>query len=159
MRKLNVRGTIYNYPENGEDRGAWGNEAVDWAEAVTDNLDLIIGANDILQTSFSIENNIALDTIIRGLYFNANNVSAAEVLYSIKRTTDTQTVSESGVILIQYEATAPSTERWKMTQQQNGDAQVVISIDDLGQFYYQSSNLTGTNYSGTMKFLAKTLST
>ena len=44
-----------------------------------------------------------------------------------------------------------------MTQSKNGDSGVILTISDLGQFSYTSSNLDlgAGGYSGIMKFSAK----
>ena len=154
---LNVRGTVYNYPSSGEDPG-WGGPATDWAEAVTQTLTLIIGPNDILQTSFSINNNQIISELVRGLYFNPTQVRAANISYSVYRETALTTVVETGELLITYDTAAPINEKWKITQRTNGEAGVLFTISDAGQFSYTSSNIAGTNYSGIMRFTARTLS-
>jgi hypothetical protein len=155
--KLIIQGTTYNYPSSGEDPN-WAEETSSWAQAVTDALELLVGPNDILQTSFVIDNNQTSDSIIRGLYFNPTQVRAANINYSIYRSTDSGSLVETGDLLVTYDANNASGQKWQVSQRTNGNSDVLITVNDSGQFYYTSSNMTGTNYSGIMKFTAKALS-
>lgn len=154
---LNVRGTVYDYPTSGQDPG-WGGPATDWAQAVTETLTLIVGPNDILQTSFSINNNQTTSELVRGLYFNPTQVRAANINYSVFRSTASSTTVETGELLITYDATQSVNQKWKITQRSNGSAGVLFTLDDSGQFFYTSSNIAGTSYSGILRFTARTLS-
>lgn len=157
-RRLIVRGTVYNYPDPGEDQGVWGDEASDWAEAVTDTLDLLLSGNDILPTAFLVENDVTVPTIVRGLYFNPGQVRAANISYSVYRETDLGSVVESGEMLINYDVNGAVGQKWKVIQRTNGEAGVIITVQDDGQFYYESTNLLGTNYTALMRFSARSLS-
>ena len=155
---LNIRGTVYNYPQPGEDQGVYGDEATSWAEAVTETLDLLLSGNDILPTAFLVENDVNTPTIIRGLYFNPGQVRAANISYSVYRQTDSGSVVESGELLINYDANATVNEKWKVLQRTNGEAGIIITAQDDGQFYYQTTNLLGTNYTALLRFSARSLS-
>lgn len=155
--KLNVRGTVYNYPQAGEDP-TWGKEAAEWATAVTETIALLVGPNDILETSFIIENGQVTPELVRGLYFNPVEVRAANISYSVYRTTALTSIVETGEMLISYDANAPVNEKWKVVQRVNGNAETLFTVDDTGQFFYTSSSILGVNYTGLMKFYAKSLS-
>lgn len=155
-RPLVIQGTTFNYPENGEDP-QWGQDATDWAEAVTEALSLLLGPNDILPRSANILNNQAAPVLIRGFFFNPAEVRAANIQYTIFRQTDTQTVVENGEMLLNYNATAPVNEKWKISQDRSGNTFTLFTITDDGQFYYTTNDLTGANYTGTLRFQAKSL--
>lgn len=156
--KLNVRGTVYNYPIAGEDPN-WGNEATELIVALVDTVALLVGPNDILETSFIIENGQVTSELVRGLYFNPVEVRAANISYSVYRTTALTSVVEAGEMLISYDANAPVNQKWQVIQRVNGNAATLFTVDDTGQFFYTSSTIAGVNYTGLMKFTAKALST
>ena len=155
---LNILGTVFNYPSSGEDRGSWGDESSLWAQAVTNMLALLIGPNDILQTSFLVDNNQSIATVIRRLYFNPSQVRAANITYSVYRTTDSTTVVETGDLLVTYNQNATVGQKFQIIQRANGVSGLLFNIDDTGQFTYTTSNIPGTNYSGILKFTARSLS-
>lgn len=157
---LIVNNISFEYPIPGDEPG-WGQAASDWAAEVTDVLNDLLGPNDIIQTSFTIQNNIASPTDVAGLSFNTGQVRAANIQYSVYRITDSNTsgFAESGMISIVYDNSASPGNKWSMASgPTNGLSGVTFSITDAGQFQYTSTNLTGTNYVGTMRFRAQTLS-
>lgn len=156
---LNILGTVFNYPSSGEDRGSWGDESSLWAQAVTNMLALLVGPNDILQTSFLVDNNQLISTVIRGLYFNPSQVRASNITYSVYRTTDTTSVIETGDLLITYNPASAVGQKFQIAQRANGVSGLLFNVDDTGQFTYTTSNITGTNYTGILKFTARSLST
>lgn len=157
-RELVVNNVTFNYPEPGEDPG-WGGEATDWAEEVTDVLNSLLGAGDILETTFNVANNVSVAANVIGLAFTATAVRAAVIEYSIYRTTDSSTSgnAETGMMNIVYDNNASSGNKWLLSRMQDGESGVVFDITDGGQFTYTSSNIAGANYSGVMHFKSRTL--
>jgi hypothetical protein len=157
---LVVNGTTFNYPSPGEDSGLWGEDATGFAVEVASVLSTLLAPGDILQTTFTVANNVAVASNINGLLFDSSQVRAANITYSVYRKTDSFTSgnTESGTIYINYDNNASSGNKWKIYQQTNGNAGIVFSILDSGQFQYTSTDITGANYIGDMRFSAKTLS-
>ncbi len=157
---LTVGNKTYNYPTDGQDPN-WAEEASEWAEAVTNVLATLVSAGDILQTTATINNNVAVATNVNGLLFNPTNVRAANVEYSIYRisTANPSGNAESGTLYLIYDTNAGSGSKWTLSQRVNGNAGITFSITDAGQVQYLSTDINATGYSGTMKFAAKTLST
>ena len=156
--QLIIQGTVYNYPTSGEDPN-WGEEAADWAEAVTDVLNTFLGPGDILQSTATIANNQAVASNVPGLIFDPAQVRASNVTYSIYRTSVSSPsgFAESGTLYLIYDNNASSGNKWLLSQKTVGNSGVIFTVTDLGQIQYQSSNLLGGSYTGTMKFSAKTL--
>lgn len=156
---LQVDGTTYEFPVSGENPN-WAEGVTGWAEGVTDVLNSLLALGDILETPFTISNNVATPSDINGLLFDAGVVRSAVIEYSVYRRTDSVLSgnAESGIITLVYDDDAAPNNKWKMTQEQNGTSGVVLNILDSGQMQYISSNLSGANYSGLIKFRAKTLS-
>ena len=157
-RPLIVNNKTFNYPDPGEDP-SWGGEASDWASEVTEVLNTILAPGDILATAFDINDNTTVPTNIQGLAFDSSLARSAKIVYSVYRTS-TNTPSgnaETGEIDIIYDNGAPVNTKWKMTQNKNGDAGIVFSINDLGQFTYTTTqiDLGAGGYVGILKFSAK----
>jgi len=156
---LTVANNIYSYPEPGEDPG-WAEGATDWAKAVTDVLNTLLAPSDILETSYIINNNIAVATDVNRLFFDPGVVRAANITYSIYRASSTNTAgkTESGVIYINFDNAAAPGSKWTIGQQTIGNAGVSFTITDAGQLQYTSTDIGSVSYQGSIKFLAKTLS-
>lgn len=157
-RPLIVNNKTFNYPDPGEDP-SWGTDASDWASEVTDVLNTILAPGDILTTTFDINNNVSVPLQIQGLAFDSSLSRSAKIQYSVYRTSldNPSGNAESGEIDIIYDNLAAPGSKWQMTQNKNGESGIVLTISDLGQFSYTSSNidLGAGGYSGIMKFSAK----
>lgn len=156
---LIVAGTTYNFPESGTDPN-WGPAVTDWATAVTEVLNSIIGPGDILPTEYAISNNISIDTNVNGLLFDPGTVRAASISYSLYRTSTANPAgnAETGTIFIVYDDSAGVGQKWQFAQTKDGWAGVSFSITDLGQVIFTSNDIGALGYSGVMKFSAKSLS-
>jgi len=154
---LIVNNNPYNYPTAGDEPGWGGSDgATGWAEDVTQVLSDLLGPNDILETSFTIANNQLTATDVVGLNFNIASVRSAIIDYSIFRisTTNPSGSTETGTIKIVYD----NNVGWSSGQGAVvGDSGVVLSITPTGQFEYTSSDIGSLNYTGTIKFRAKSL--
>lgn len=158
-KTLTVNGTPYSYPTSGDEPG-WGESATGWAEEVTDVLDSLLSADDIIRTSFTIANNVTSDTDVVGLNFNTATVRSAVIEYNIYRTSTSTTSgnAESGLMTLVYDNNASSGNKWSLSVGNlAGNAGVTFNITDAGQVQYQSTDIGATGYSGTMIFRSKTL--
>jgi hypothetical protein len=157
---LIVQNVPYQYPQASDSPG-WGQQATAWAQAVTTVLNDLLGPNDILETSFAVNNNVSSFTNVAGLTFDPGTVRSATIIYSVYRiSTDSPSgQSESGIINLTYDNNASSGSKWSLIQYGiNGDAGVTFSVLYSGQVQYTSSNMSATGYSGVMHFSARTLS-
>jgi hypothetical protein len=156
---LTIAGTTFNYPDSGENPN-WAQEASSWAAAVTEAINTLLAPGDILQTSFSIDNNIAVATNINGLLFDSGTVRAANVSYTVYRTSTANPAgnAETGTIYLVFDDSAASGLKWKLTQSVDGNAGVSFAMGDDGQMTYRSTDIGAVGYSGTIRFSAKTLS-
>lgn len=153
-KQLQIGSTIYNYPEQG-DKAGWGEDATAWATAITDALGNVQGPNDILITSATLANNQTTAANIPGLSFNIGQVEAVEIIYEIRRTYNlgANTDVEFGKIQAVYDGS-----EFFMSSDATGNAGVVISVLNTGQFQYTSSNLTD-HQSSVIRFSAQTIDT
>jgi hypothetical protein len=155
---LTINNNTYNFPASGEDPN-WGPEATDWAIAVTDVLNTLLAPGDILLSTATINNNVAVLTNVNGLLFDPSQVRAANVSYSVYRTSTSNPSGyvEEGTIFLIYDNNASAGNKWTMSQRINGNAGISFNITDAGQIQYITTDIGAAGYSGTMKFLAKTL--
>lgn len=152
---LTVNGDVYEYPSNRQAPG-WGEDSSAWAVAVTDVLANVVGQGDILQTSATIANT-GTSVAISGFSFDPALVRASICEYSIYRKTDTAGDErvEAGTIYITFKTVAGT---WDITVVGSGGSGISLSINSSGQVLYTVSEvLGGANYSGTMKFRARSL--
>lgn len=155
MAILTVNNIPFDYPDPGSDPG-WGEQATDWAAEVTSVLSSLLAPGDIVETTSTILNNQSSALDISGMAFSNSVVRAANVDYTVIRTTATPTtLVESGTLFFTYD-TVNGT--WYMSQTKAEDADIVFSITSLGQVQYTSSNMSGGSYSGQITFKARTLS-
>lgn len=154
-----INNKTFNIPTPGQDPG-WGGPTTDWIVEANKVISKLFGPGDILQSSFNIANNVLVAQPILALAFNTTIVRSAFVEYSIYRRSDLNPSGsvETGVMQLVYDANAPATEKWKITQDFNGDAGITFSVDDIGQISYLSTDINSTGYTGVMKFKASALS-
>ena len=151
-KPLVIDGVTYNYPENRDPPG-WGEDASNWAEAVTITVQSFAGPGDILPSIATINNDTSLHSV-NGLFFDAVISRSAVAEYAIVRTTNTVEKVESGTLYLTYK---PISLSWDIVQVGGVDAEVTLQITSGGQVQYTcASVITGTGYSGTIRFRART---
>lgn len=156
--QIQIAGTTYNFPTSGDDPN-WGPDATDTISALAAVVNTLFAPGDILNTSFTISNNIAVVTNINGLLFDPGTVRAANVGYTVYRTSDDNPAghTESGTILINFDDDAAVNSKWSFTIVNNGNAGIAFSILDSGQFQYLSSDIGSLGYVGNIVFTARAL--
>lgn len=152
-KKLTVGSEEFEFPLVGENPG-YGSEVTDWAEAVTDALSTVQKPNDILLTTASIANNVAVPTNIPGFSFSTAEVKSLDCKYVCSRVTTGPNASyvETGFIEGYFDGTD-----WGISIRSTGDAGISISITPAGQVQYTSTNLSGATHIGLIKFEAKVI--
>lgn len=138
-KRLTVGNQVFEYPDNTQSPG-WGEAASDWAEAVSDILEVFQGPNDLVS---QIQDLPITTGAIPGVIFSTANVASFKFEYAILNGTS---VLESGVINGVNNGTTFLIDREQLN-------------DALGSFSMVGSALHYTNGgSGTqIKFSAKTI--
>lgn len=123
------------------------------ALAVKTYVDALPVAIIVSQTSSTIVNNQSTPANITGLIFNPTLFRGVKIEYSIYRQTDTASsaVAQMGQLRFVYNTQAGV---WLTSDDYAGqDAGVTFTIDNTsGQIQYTSTDITGTNYVGTLKY-------
>ena len=154
---LTVAGNSYDYPTDGQNAD-WGAEASDWAVAVTNVLNEVIGTNDILLTSANIGNGQTSQNII-GLVFDPTSVRGAVITYTVYRTITGAAPQELVEIGQMFPAFKNIANTWDMPVIGGQGAGIAFSILPSGQVQYSTTSLVsvGGVHTGIIKFSAKVL--
>lgn len=154
-KELTVGTETFEFPENGETPGTWGEEATGWSEAVTRLLGTLQGANDIPTTSFTFLDNISTPTNIIGMAFNTSTggVLGVKVEYVVERiyASGASVLVESGVILGNFDGAI-----FSISQEVVGNSGITLTVTNSGQFQYTSTALANPT-SNIIKFKASAL--
>jgi hypothetical protein len=134
---LQVNNIPFTIPTQGE-QPAWGEGLTDYLTEVARVLNSLKGANDILETGATIQNNFK---------FNAATVRSFAVQCSVSRETGSTKVYESFTL-----SGLRTDTDWILQLEGFGDSGIEIDITSAGQVQYKSSNISGTGYTGLIKF-------
>lgn len=145
---LTINNNVYDFPTPGEEPG-WGNDATEWAKAITDALASLVPAGTLNEAQSAIDNN-QINQEVSGLLFSFLLTKTATVLYRLER--DTASMSplvEQGYLYILYDNGV-----WLMSREISAGTPtgVQLDIDSSGQVRYTSTNLVGAGYTGFIKF-------
>lgn len=151
---LTVLGTPYVYPEQGTNP-TWGDDASEWAEAVTDALGLVIGPNDIAVATVSIEDNQTSLVAVPQLLIPPLAGRRFRVTYTSARTDGVDgniNIAEAGTITGQV-----VDGDWLISYVKDvGDAGLEFDITSSGQVQYKSSSVGG-DYTGSITYKAEVI--
>jgi len=157
---LNIKGSIIEIPSSGQAPN-WAPGIIAALRALTEAINAVTGTYDVAPQTQNIDaNNSSNDVVITNLAFPVSEVRAATIFYSVYRKTedsgppDGQEIAEGGMLNIVYNASNPVSNKWEMTRDYAGDAQITFSITDAGQFEFSTTALTGINHTGILSFRA-----
>lgn len=158
MPNLTVGNQTFQYP-NPNDEAGWGEDATGWAKAMTDALSILLVAGDIVPTTLTLQNNQSTFADITGLFFNTNNIRAANISYTVSRLSTASPVAivESGTMLVNFNTSAAPGSKSSLSLIKNGNAGVIFTVTDTGQITYKSTDIGLTGYIGSIKFSARVL--
>jgi hypothetical protein len=153
-RIITIYNQTYKLPIDG--MGNWGEEATAILEALSESLSLLIGPNDILPSSASINNN-ATNVNLGNVSLNLSQIRRLEFEYVVEREygpeSDKTVLTQSGVVTGNYN---PETSEWLYSHEYEGFAGV--SFDFVGnKIKYTSTSLPTDNYKGSAKFKGSAL--
>lgn len=147
MADLKINTTTFNYPDPGTEPG-WGEDATGWAKAVTDELTSLVPLGSLNTAQASLDNNQTAQDV-PGLLFTNLFTKTVTVLYRIERDTDSMSpLVEQGYLYILYD-----NGTWLISREITVGSPAGIQLDIVaGQVKYTSTNLSGANYIGFIKF-------
>lgn len=152
-----ISGTTYKIPKAGANP-PYGEELNDYLKALGSAYSTLVGVGDIPETASTINNTQASPATILGMTFDSAQVRAAAIEYQITRSTDSSTVVEFGLLSIDYNSTRSLGSKWNIVRESTGDESgVEFFISDSGIVTYTSDTLSGSSYTGKIKYQARAL--
>lgn len=151
---ISIQGTTIEFPTSGQSPN-WAPALVDFAKAVEAALGTVVGPFDVPQQIYIMTSNANSNVDLPNLSFPTANVQGAQIFYSVYRNTSTETITETGFFVVNYNSTAAPGLKWEISREYIGDAQVTFNITDVGQVQFSSSLITGTGHNGKIIYQAK----
>jgi hypothetical protein len=160
-KRLQVNNQEFDYPEQGDIN--WGEDATEWAVAVTDALSDIVGPQDILLREAPLTVNQVSQANINGLVFDTSAVQQVIVDAIVLRDTTVGLFAEYIIIEGVFDGA-----NFQISQRSTGaDCGAVIDALSSGQFVYTSNSdiafasenalAPATTISYKIKFRARTI--
>lgn len=161
MPQILISGEIINFPNSGASPN-WAPAVIQFAQAVESALESVVGPFDITPQVYVMSSNVNTDVNVPNLAFPVSNVRGAFIRYSVYRQTDNPlpadtTLSESGTITTTYNPNGTTNNKWAITREYVGDAQITFTITDTGQVTFSTTSLAGTNHVGRITYAAQAL--
>lgn len=153
---ISISGTTINFPSSGESPN-WAPAVIEFAQAVAGVLTSVAGPFDIAPQIYVMVSNANTNISVPNLAFPTTTVRGAFIRYAVYRNTTGATVVETGNIMVVYNPAGAVNNKWQITRDYVGDAQVTFSITDVGQVQFSSVLLTGSSHTGTITYTAQAL--
>ena len=155
-KNITIQNRVIKFPESAEAPN-WAPAIVEFAEAVEAALATVTGQFDVAPQVFNIDFYNGTGTTIPALNFPFTSVSRVSILYSVVRTTDTNTAVEGGTIDLLYDQTKTVGNNWDLVVTRQGDGLIDFSIDNAGQMSFTTQLIAGSNYTGFISFRASAI--
>jgi len=156
MPLITVSGTPIQFPDEASSP-SWAEAVIQFCQVVANSINSVVGPYDVAPQQFVIDSYNPGSADIPNLAFSTSTVRAAYIRYSVYRTTNSTTVSETGQMIIVYNPNNPVGNKWEIAKDRVGDASISFSVDDTGQFSFTTTALSGINHSGNITFSAQAL--
>lgn len=153
---ITISGTTINFPSSGESPN-WAPAVIEFAQAVAGALVSVAGPFDIPPQIYVMTSNANTNVNIPNLAFPTSTVRGAFIRYAVYRNTNSTTEVETGNIMIVYNPAGPGGNKWAITRDFVGDADVTFSITDVGQVQFSSTAISGSSHNGVITYTAQAL--
>jgi hypothetical protein len=156
---LNINGTIINFPTSAQSPD-WSEAIVQFALAVTQALSSVNGPFDVPPTIYTMISNVNTNVPLPSLAFPTSNVRGAVITYTIYRNTTgigATSGAETGTLELIYNPNGPTGNKWEISDEHTGNANVTFSVTDQGQVTFSSTFISGANATGFIGYTAKSL--
>ena len=157
MPSITISGTVVDFPSTAASPD-WSEAVIQFAQLVETALSSVVGPYDVSPQSFTIDSyNPGTDVTVPNLAFSTSTVRAAFIKYTCYRSTNSTTVYEAGQIIVVYNASNPSSNKWEIITERAGNASISLTISDAGQFLLTTTSVSGINHAGKLTFSASAL--
>lgn len=156
---LNIQGTIINFPTSAQSPD-WSEPIVQFAQAVAQALSTATGPYDVSPQIYTMISNVNTNVPLPSLAFPTSAVRGAIIQYTVYRNTTgvgATSGAQIGELQIIYNPNGPTGNKWEISNEHTGIANVSFSVTDQGQVTFSSTFIAGANYTGFIGYTAKAL--
>jgi hypothetical protein len=153
---ITINGTIVNFPSSG-DSPNWSPAVIQFAQLVAAALQFSFGPFDIPPQTYTMTSNVNTNVALPNLAFPPSEVQGAIINYCVFRNTNSTVASETGQIFVNYNSSFPTGQKWEISTNHVGIAQITFSISDVGQVQFSTTSITGTGYTGFITYQASAI--
>lgn len=154
---ININGVTVAFPLAGSSP-QWADAVIQAIELIAQALTISAGPYDIPPQNFIMTSNVNTDITIPNLSFPVTAVQGAIVFYGVQRSTSSAQVSQSGLLILNYDPTQSPGNLWQINDEfaasSSSGAYITFSCSDVGQLQFSTTALAGTSHSGTINFRA-----
>lgn len=157
MPTITIGSTVIDFPNSARDPN-WAEPIIQFAESVSENLNSLISAADILPNSFTLDAYNGATVAIPGFTLDTSLMRGVIIKYALNRDRDTTHKVEYGHILAVYNANGPINSKWELSREFVGDAGVSITSSDVGQISITLDTISGVGaHTGIITYSAQAL--
>ena len=157
MPLININGINVNFPDAGSSP-QWAGAVIQAIELIAQALTISAGPFDIPPQNFIMTSNINPNVPIPNLEFPVTAVQGAMIFYGVQRSTNSTKVSQSGILIINYDPTQSPGNLWQITDEfaasSSAGADITFTVSDVGQLQFSTTSIAGTGHAGTINFRA-----
>ena len=158
MPDLTIQGTVIAFPDSSSAPN-WAPAVIDFAEAVEEALDGVVGSFDVSPRVQVIDALNPGTAEVLSLSFSTSDVRSAVITYSVFRTATapSTTAYEAGTLTIVYSPNNPTNSKWEVQREAVGDGECDFTVSDVGQVSITTTQIGTTNHAGSLSYSAKAL--
>lgn len=151
-----IQGTTIQFPLSGNSPD-WSPAIILFAQLVAKALSGVVGPFDVSPQVFDMTANVNTNVNLPNLAFPTSAVRGAFIRYSVFRQTSSASGSETGMLIVTYNANNPVNQKWEMIRDFTGNASITFNITDTGQIQFSTTVLAGTSHVGNIAYTAQAL--
>jgi hypothetical protein len=154
---ININGITVNFPASG-DSPNWSPAVIQAIELIAEALTISAGPFDIPPQNFVMTSNVNTNVPIPNLEFPVSAVQGSIIFYGVQRSTNSTKVSQSGILILNYDPTQSPGSLWQITDEfasaNSNGADITFNVTDVGQLQFSTTSIAGTGHTGTINFRA-----
>lgn len=154
---ITIQGITVNFPTSGSSPN-WSSAVIQAIELIAEALTISSGPFDIPPQNFVMTSNVNTNVPIPNLEFPVSAVQGSIVFYGVQRSTSSTQVSQSGILILNYDPTQSPGNLWQITDEyssaHSSGADITFNVTDVGQLQFSTTSIAGTGHQGTVNFRA-----
>jgi len=157
MPIININGINVSVPDSGTSPN-WSSSIIQAIELIAEALTISAGPFDIPPQNFVMTSNVNTNVPIPNLEFPVSAVQGSIIFYGVQRSTNSTKVSQSGILILNYDPTQSPGNLWQITDEfassSSSGADITFTVSDVGQLQFSTTSISGTGHQGTINFRA-----